>query len=353
MPVVINGANMAGSAVMIGGAFANVTNNTGQQINTTVPNSALVGNGFLTVSNGILPIASIPFTVTAAPVGAPPTISGVLPASGSAGTPVTISGNGLNGATVTIGGAAATITLGSGNSISTTVPGNATVGAGNIVVTTSKGSSPPFAFTVNPPPVGGAEVSVEGVTLPNPSKFAYIAPGVRSGQANGAGQEVNAYAMPGAANCNTSPALTRSWMHIIDLQNYRGQVANEYFVMQGGESLTYKFTAPMVDASGGFSYNDAANAAIRPTFMTITPDRCNFDKTKLNTPIFNGCFKAAPSGNSVTWANLDPSVFMPAGMCRLEKGKTYYFNLRFQEPFGAPNEDSCVGGNCGGVLQFQ
>lgn len=352
--VTINGTNLAGAMVTIGGAAALVTNNTGQQLNTTVPSNAIIGAGFIVATTTVAPAASFAFTVTSA--AASPVITLISPTSGSAGTIVTITGTGLSGASVTIGGAAATVTTGSATSITTTVPANATIAAGSVAVTTTGGttSSP---FTVNPPPVGGADVSVEGVTLSNPSKYAFIAGGIHIG-ANGGGSEVNAYAMPGTANCNTTPTLTKSWQHNIDLQNYRSQNALEYFVMQSGESLSYKFVAPMVDASGGFAYNDAPVGAFRPTFMTVTPDRCNFDKTKLDTLLFNGCFKTATSVNNVSWTTLDPSIAIPAAYCRLVKGQTYYFNLRFQDArseanSGTPNADSCVSGNCGGVLQFQ
>lgn len=354
--VTINGTNLAGAMVTIGGAAALVTNNTGQQLNTTVPGNAIVGAGFIVASTTVAPAASFAFTVTSAPTAAAPVITLVSPASGSAGTGVTITGTGLSGATVTIGGVPATVTTGSATSITTSVPANAPVAAGNVAVTTTGGTTS-YPFTVNPPPVGGSDVSLEGVTLPNPSKYAFRVPAIHGG-ANGAGSDVNAYAMPGAANCNTTPALTKSWQHNIDLQDYRSQNTLEFFVMQAGESFSYKFVAPMVDASGGFAYNDAPVGAFRPTFLSVSPDRCNFDKTKLDTPIFNGCFKTAISVNNINWTTLDPSIAIPAAYCRLTKGQTYYFNLRFQDArsvanSGTPNADSCGSGNCGGVLQIQ
>ena len=351
--ITINGTNLAGAVVTVGGAAANVTNNTGHQINTTVPNNAIVGLGSI-VATTTAGRATSAFTVSFGSVAAAPVIILVTPNSGSAGNIVTITGTGLGGATVTIGGVAATVTTGSATSIVTSVPGNAPAAAGNVVVTTAGGntSSP---FTVNPPPVGGSDVSLDGISLPNPSKFAYTAPGQRGG-ASGAGPEINAYSMS-TTRCSTVPALTKSWQHNIDLTNYRSQNAVDYFVMQSGESLSYKFTVPMEDVGGGFAYNDAANAVVRPTFMSVTIAPCNFDASKIVAATRDACFQTALNGNSLNWVNLAPNKFVPASHCRLTKGQTYYFNLRFQdarpvEESGSPTTDSCISGNCGGIIQI-
>ena len=349
--VTINGTNLAGAMVMIGDAAATVSNNTGQQINTTVPAVATVGAGLIKATTTVAPPASIAFTVTSAPTTAAPVITLVSPASGSAGTGVTITGTGLSGATVTIGGVPATVTTGSATSITTSVPGNAPVATGTIAVTTTGGttSSP---FTVNPPPVGGSDVSVEGITLPNPSKYGFVVPAPHTG-ANGAGPEINAYSM-NTARCATVPALTKSWQHNIDMAEYKAKNTVDFFVMQGGESLSYKFTVPMSDMTGGFLYNDSATATVRPTFMSISSTPCNFDATKIVAATQDSCFRTALNGNSINWVNITGAI--PVSYCRLVKGQTYYFNLRFQdarpvELSGSPTTDSCVSGNCGGILQ--
>ena len=349
--VTINGTNLAGAMVMIGDAAATVSNNTGQQINTTVPAVATVGAGLIKATTTVAPPASIAFTVTSAPTTAAPVITLVSPASGSAGTGVTITGTGLSGATVTIGGVPATVTTGSATSITTSVPGNAPVATGTIAVTTTGGttSSP---FTVNPPPVGGSDVSVEGITLPNPSKYGFVVPAPHTG-ANGAGPEINAYSM-NTARCATVPALTKSWQHNIDMAEYKAKNTVDFFVMQGGESLSYKFTVPMSDMTGGFLYNDSATATVRPTFMSISSTPCNFDATKIVAATQDSCFRTGLNGNSVNWVNITGPI--PVSYCRLVKGQTYYFNLRFQdarpvELSGSPTTDSCLSGNCGGILQ--
>ena len=183
--------------------------------------------------------------------------------------------------------------------------------------------------------------------IPNPSKYAFINGPFHAGQ-NGAGPEVNAYEMP-ASRCNSDPPIARSWQHNIDLQNYKSKNAFDFFVMNAGEALSYKFTVGMADASGGFIYNDAANAVVRPTFMSITTSPCDFDRAKIGLP--HTCHVTGLNGNSINWANI--TGVLPISYCRLVKGQTYYINLRFQDARpGMPSVDSCITGNCGGIIQL-
>lgn len=123
------------------------------------------------------------FTYTAAA----PTVSGISPTSGPAagGTSVTITGTGfVSGATVTIGGAAATgVVVNSATSITATTPAG-TAGAKNVAVTTVGGtgtgtglftytSAPPAPAPAPAPASGPAEPSTPpGSLSPNPSASA-------------------------------------------------------------------------------------------------------------------------------------------------------------------------------------
>ena len=347
--VTISGSGFSGATVTIGGTAANITN-TGTVITATVPAAATVGAGSVVVTVPTFTAASFAFTVLAPP---PPTISTVSPSAGAPNTPVTISGTGLAGASVTIAGIAAAITTSSASSITTAIPATAPLGVANIVVTTSAGTATSSALTVTAPPIGGGDSSIEGQLLPNPSKAAFLIPPGHQGL-NGAGPEVNAYAMA-PARCATTPALTRSWQHNIDLADYKGKNAFDFFVMQANESLSYKFTVGNVDASGGFIYNDAANAVVRPTFISITAAPCDFDTSKLVVGATrDSCYQTGLNGNSVNWANITGPL--PAAYCRLIKGNTYYMNIRFQDGRpasigGSPTQDSCTTGNCGGIIQ--
>ncbi len=349
--ITITGANLGGATVSIGGVSANAGNNSGTQIFTNVPINATVGAGSIVVTTSVTPAATIAFAVTTPPPAAAPSISLVSPVSAPINTVVTITGTGLTGAAVTIGGVAATIGASSSTSITTTVPANAPLAAGSVVVTTSAGSAS-SAFTVTAA-AAGQDVSIDGMTLPQKSKSAFAIPPFHGGL-NGAGSEVNAYAMP-PARCNTTPALTRSWQHNIDLDNYKSQNAFDFFVMQANESLSYKFTVGNVDAAGGFVYNDGANAVVRPTFISISTAPCDFDASKLVLGANrDSCYQTGLNGNSVNWANI--SGPLPSAYCRLQKGTTYYMNIRFQDARpasvgGSPTTDSCTSGNCGGIIQ--
>ena len=348
-PLTIFGTNLAGATVMIGGVMANAGNNSGTQIITNVPSNANPGVGTVAVTTSI-GTSSAPFIVNVAPPPAVPSISSLTPNAGTVGTVVTITGTGLAGATVTIGGVAATITTSSATSITTSVPAGVPPSAASVVVTTSVGASS-STFTVTPA-VAGSESSIEGHVLPTPSKFGFVVPPIRQG-ANGAGSDINAYAMS-PSRCSTTPALTRSWQHNIDLSDYKGKNAFDYFVMGANEALSYKFTVPTADTSGGFIYNDGANAVVRPTFISITSAPCDFNITKIENATRDACYQTGINGNGLNWVNITGPI--PAAYCRLVKGQTYYMNIRFQDarPFsqgGTPTSDSCMGGNCGGILQ--
>ena len=143
--VIISGSNLTGATdVSFNGTAATFTVNSGSQITATVPAGATSGNMTVTTPGGTS--NGLPFTV-AAPA---PSISSLNPASGPGGTSVIISGSNLTGATaVSFNGTAATFTVNSATSISTTVPAGASTG--NVTVTTPGGTSNGLAFTVLPP----------------------------------------------------------------------------------------------------------------------------------------------------------------------------------------------------------
>src|SRR5205085_6901818 len=104
-------------------------------IRTAVPAGATTG--LITVTNpGGIGSRPIPFTVAAAA----PAVASFTPASGLAGTVVTLTGSAFTGATaVTFNGTTATFTVGSDTSITATVPVGATTGS--IKVTTPGGTA--------------------------------------------------------------------------------------------------------------------------------------------------------------------------------------------------------------------
>ena len=107
------------------------------QVRAAVPTGALTGK--LTVTNNV-DSAQSSGTFTVGGSCASPTITSFTPTSGPVGTPVTITGTNLTGATsVKFNGTTATITSNSATQIVTTVPAGATTGP--ISVTTANGTA--------------------------------------------------------------------------------------------------------------------------------------------------------------------------------------------------------------------
>ena len=73
--------------------------------------------------------------------------------------------------------------------------------------------------------------------------------------------------------------------------------------------------------------------------------------------VFNGLdLRAGMASIAVTSLAFVDHGPLPAAYCRLIKGNTYYMNIRFQDGRpasigGSPTTDSCITGNCGGIIQ--
>ena len=170
MAVTIAGANFEGaSSVRFDGVTAPFAVNSAAQITATVP--ALATTGPVTVTTPAGTASSAATFVVA------PRVSGFAPASGPAGTTVTIDGANFTGATtVTFNGRAATFTVVSPTRVSASVPSLGT--SGPIAVTTAAGTGvSPGAFTVTFEPVvtsfspirgpSGTAVTITGADFDN------------------------------------------------------------------------------------------------------------------------------------------------------------------------------------------
>ena len=137
------GATQGGSPVTFKGVTATPTSWSATSIQTPVPSGASTGNVVVTV--GGVASTGVSFTVILAP-----SISSLSPASGAAGTSVTISGSRFGSSqgtsTVTFNGVAGSPTSWSGSKIKVPVPLNATTG--NVVVTVNGVASNGVAFTI-------------------------------------------------------------------------------------------------------------------------------------------------------------------------------------------------------------
>jgi hypothetical protein len=166
----VNGATVTiGSALATGVTFVNSTSI------TAVTPSGTAGSKNIQVTNPDLQAGTLENGFTFEAV----TVTSIFPPSGptAGGTSVTITGTGFaSGATVTIGGNAATgVTYVSATSIKATTPAG-TVGSANVVVTVSPNSSPPlsggFTYEVTPtvtgvtpssgPTAGGTKITITG-----------------------------------------------------------------------------------------------------------------------------------------------------------------------------------------------
>ncbi|MFO7694274.1 MAG: IPT/TIG domain-containing protein [Vicinamibacterales bacterium] len=180
-PVTISGANFAaGAAVSVGGAPATSVTVVNSTSITAVTGAHAAGAASVTVTvDGRSSTLSSAFTYVALPA---PTISAISPSSGSTagGTTVTLTGtNFASGATVTIGGVAATgVTVLSSTSLRA-VTGARAAGAADVVVAVGTQSATlvrGYTYAVpgpNPPPVITSLV-VQSTRANAPSNFADV-----------------------------------------------------------------------------------------------------------------------------------------------------------------------------------
>jgi len=178
--ITITGANFTGTtAVTIGGRAATgvTVAADGLSITATTPSGTTAGaqNVVVTTLAGTTTLTG-GFTYEIPPL---PTITSITPNTGTTagGTPITIAGTDLSGGTVTIGGAAATVSATTATSITATTP-TGSAGAQNVVVTTTAGAvtstggytyvNPPTVSNVSPssgPIAGGTIVTITGTNL--------------------------------------------------------------------------------------------------------------------------------------------------------------------------------------------
>ncbi len=145
--VTITGSNLSGTTeVTFNGVPASFNVDSNTKIRATVPDGATTGKIRITNADGSASYAA-DFLVTVVPA-----IASFTPASGGAGTEVTITGSHFTGTTsVSFNGKVATsFFVDSDSQIRASVPAGATPGAGKIIVANSAGSAESTAdFTIN------------------------------------------------------------------------------------------------------------------------------------------------------------------------------------------------------------
>lgn len=359
--VTVSGANLTGAtAAAVNTVTATFTPISATSISVVTPATVTAGVATLTVTTPVGTSNTISYTVGDCTLA--PTVASVTPSSAAVGTTITIAGTNLGSPTsVTVNGAVAAVLAGStATAISTTVPAGATPGAGTVVVVTSGGSAS-SPFTVPVVVAAGQFVSIEGTVIPNPSKNPNTVPPAHAGL-NGASGNMNAYAIDHVSRCTNSTApITRLWAHSITLTNAAmdnlayATGSLDFIALNNGEALTYKFTTGAAARSGYFAYNEGTNGLFTATFMSISPNPCDFDVVQAQTTGTNrnSCYVTANGYNQVDYAVTSAVTTFP-GYCIMQPNTTYYFNVRFMNAATSPSVDACAPGTrCGGHLQFR
>jgi hypothetical protein len=183
------------------------------------------------------------------------TITGISPSSGPSqgGTPVTISGTNLANATVTVGGAAATIVSTSATTIEILTPAG-TVGAQNVVVTGAAGT-PTTTYTYQVINLPGAPTSVSATSGgPLSSVVTWSAP------ASNGGSAITEYQVLSSAGQTCTSATTTCTMT----------------GLQAGTSYTFTVRAKNILGYGVYSaassaVSTAPQASPAPTAVSTAP----------------------------------------------------------------------------------
>jgi hypothetical protein len=172
--ITITGTNLTGATVTVGGVAATSIVATATSITAKTPAGTAGAKDVVVTTAGGVVTKTGAFTYVALP-----TIASVSPTSGplTAGTSITIAGTNLIGATVKIGGTAATSVVATATSITAKTPAGL-VGAKDVVVTTAGGvATKTAAFTyvalptittvapISGPVAGGTTITITGTNL--------------------------------------------------------------------------------------------------------------------------------------------------------------------------------------------
>ena len=377
-PPIINSAALPAAAV--GVAYSHTFTASGAQpVNWTATGlpawASVSAAGVLTGTPPVGAAASTPFTITAtnavssanqaltlavtAPVA--PTITSAAPvATGSVGAAYNFTfgatGTGPITWSVATGSVPTGLNLNATTGLLSGTPTAAGVFTFAVRATNAVGpaTSGTFTVTIGQPSAGGT--SIDGTSIPSPSKVAKILTPIHAGL-NGAGTNVNAWAVSPTRCSNTQPAITTAWHHNIDFADHGGKQNLDYFDMAPNEALTYQFVAGTTGV-GSITVGDSTQVPLVATFISLSSSPCDFDVTKLVPgPTRSFCYSSQPLENSLAYEVTSGPVSFVLN-CKLIPGNTYYLNLRFQDGVtpGANTTDSCAprgGARCGGWIQIR
>lgn len=139
-PITITGTNLANASVLIQGIQASITANSATSISTNIPAGASIGVREVKVTTDEGTATS---TIDIIQIGAPPTISDIMPDPVSLGQQIVITGTGFqNGASVEVATVLATVNAYTATTITAVVPtsGIAAGQQASVRVTTTLGT---------------------------------------------------------------------------------------------------------------------------------------------------------------------------------------------------------------------
>lgn len=230
-----------------------------------------------------------------------------------------------------------------------TLPPGLSLDAATGDITGTPSSAGTFALTVTAdtgtPPMASADLSlvidpmlqsVEGYTIPNPSKIAkqFVTP---HAGANGAGPDINAWAVDPTRCANDVPGITALWHHNIDFDDHAQKVTTDFPAFAPNHALSYQFV-PTTAAGGGTIFITMGNGsngggAPAPTFVSLSTKPCDFDASQVNV---SPCYASQPVENGISWVVTTGAT----PLCKLVPGQRYYLNLRFWD-YRNPTLDAC------------
>lgn len=167
-----------------------------------------------------------------------------------------------------------------------------------------------------------------------------------------------------------TPPLSKLYETAFDFVYAAGYFQRARLTLKPNEAFTVRVDIPLsYDGGMGSIETNENTAGVLPiSFISISETRGDFDVSKAYNPGTGGlasitgnpCYRSAkiavlqyyisstgeyPSryeNGASTAMSPQTAEFTKRSQCRLIPGKTYYFNLRAQDPINKPNEDSCT-----------
>jgi len=298
------GSTQGTSTVTFNGVTATPTSWSATSIVAPVPSGATTGSVVVTVS-GVSTTGTHTFTVVP-----PPTISGLSPSSGIAGTPVTITGTNFGStqgtSTVTFNGATAAASSWSNTSIAVTVPSGSITG--NVVVTVSGVStSGTHTFTVQASPtISGMSPSAGGVGT------AVTITGTNLGTT-------------GTVAFNGTPATVWSWSPTLIVAPVPiGASSGSVVVTASGVQLpaagSFTVNSSVPSTATEYSYDSMGRVA---QTMTCTPMNCGTGQGSLMTYSYDlagNLTTLTSNGTSIQYSPVDSPIDTAGHVTKVESG---------------------------------